>query len=332
MTTISAILLIALPASVRYTLGGIFMTLLILMLIYRRKVIDFITKRTWLSIATFACICLMILLSHKDTILIYFSSCLLAILVYKIIEDSSSKGASIFTTMKDDRIYLLSFIYKDGRDLRGNGMENLEIQKELKTRYEKKSFPFQMYSPSEKNRIRAQENLDFVYRVICNENMLFNYVLVPEWADMFDKLLELYNKSEEQKNVHFMIQSILIDKSDDNVQRWIYVFKNIFRTPYIIYQFDPEAKQAANAACIYDLFCDKEWTSYFSHKPTFLQLAKCIELLIKLYPSIEQARKTQINENHTQINIRYSKEEIHAIKNKYTVEIQRLIKEYNQHR
>ena len=87
-------------------------------------------------------------------------ACFIAIFAYEIIKYSVDCNASFIRMLFNPRLYFLSFIYKESRNLTLNGKSPKEIQEIILEKFRTKTLPFLLY-PQVK-----QKNIDAIHFAI----------------------------------------------------------------------------------------------------------------------------------------------------------------------
>lgn len=294
--------------------------LAIIALIFRKNFEKLITKHSWLIASIYVCLIIISLYALRDSFMLPFFSCFYVLFGYKIIEDSVDKGVNIFTSLSDNRLYYLSFVYKDGYELiTKNGLSKDETQKILQKKFNEGAFPFMIRSAD--NDINNPD-IKFVGEVISNKELLYKYVITPLWGKkQFNKLVSVMKLPHDHQEVDFAMTVMLTEDEKDNKEQWIQIFPMLFSRPF----FDPERKggeisAGENMANVFILSKELKIIDMTSSQDSFRD---CMEKLKKLNPTMELVRKTQFSKA---VNTMRDKKKTVLMTETYRTEIQRLKK------
>lgn len=235
-------------------------------------------------------------------------ACLLAILVFEVIRDAVNKNVSIFATYKDTRLHCLSFVYNIARNLKLEGKSDGEIQKELQRRYDAKALPFMMSSQLSS---KMEDAINFVGIVLNDANLLFTYVATPTFGkSRYKELLSKVDTKEEDRNAEFALKDILIDSSNENVQRCKKWLPALCTRPFVedISECGDKDKGGRNEALLFTLFKpaegEKEDSSVFVFKANTSErsFVDCMLKLKECYPSMEVVKLTAFNRQYNKVS------------------------------
>lgn len=262
-------------------------------------------------------------------------ACLIAILVFEVIRDAANKNVSIFTTHKNTRLYCLSFIYDIARNMKLEGKSDGEIQKELQRRYNAKALPFMMSSQLSPKMIDA---INFVWIVLNDSNLLFSYVATPTFGkSSYKELLSKINSKEEDRNAEFALKNILIDSSNENVQRCKKWLPALCTRPFVedLSECGERDKGGRNEALLYLLLKpgegEVEDSSVFVFKANTSQrgFVDCMLKLKECYPSMEVVKLTAFSRQYNIVS--GGGKDVRAGKRiKYTEKIKKLCQDFGK--
>lgn len=177
--------------------------------------------------------------------------CLIALLFFKIAEDSAEKNVSIISTIWNPKLYYLSLIYKYGKGMHLRGTKDEEIQQELIQKYKAKTLPFMEYPITKKKNIEAVE---FVGQILEDKELLFAYVLTPSFGkEAYKKLIEDYNDDAKIREAKNLISKYLIENTPDKVDECFQWLPKLFYLPFVANETGCIQKQENMASVYYYL-------------------------------------------------------------------------------
>ena len=229
-----------------------------------------------------------------------FLASTLTLLIYLAMKDAVNRNVSFFATYKNTKLYCLSFVYGIARDMKLEGKKDGEIQEELIRLYNAKSLPFMMSSQLSP---KMTEAITFVGIVLKDANLLFTYVATPTFGkDSYMELLSKVDAKDEVKEAEFALKNILINDSDENIQKCMKWLPALCTRPFVEDLSECGNTQAGrNEALIYALFRpaqgEQEDPSKFVFKFTASRrnFVDCLVKLQKCYPSMEVVQMTAFN-------------------------------------
>lgn len=116
-------------------------------------------------------------LVNATSFLLHFLECFLAIFIYDVIKMQAERNISFFQFMFCPESYYLSFIYKESRNLRLEGMSVQEVQEKILEKFNNNSLPFLLSPTNKKKNLDAisltkasVENLELFSEYVCTPN------------------------------------------------------------------------------------------------------------------------------------------------------------------
>jgi len=160
-------------------------------------------------------------------IVIIAIGCYLGNFLWWFMEERMNTNVPFFRRLIDRRYNYIALVYKEIDKMRSQGIyEEDKIQKILLNKYNHREFRFmRTRSVDEKYKNSEYDSaLNFIYQIILNEQLLFDYLERPKITVKLFK--ELVDKTSDEKikesNAKNLIREILIDKSSENIERTFY--------------------------------------------------------------------------------------------------------------
>ena len=142
-------------------------------------------------------------LDSITTFLLHITECFLAIFIYEVVKMKAERNISFFKFVTSPESYYLSFIYKECRDLRLQGLSIPEIQSKLLEKFENNSLPFLLYNT---NKIRNLNAIAFTKAAIEDLDLFTKYVCTSNFGDSsvakLKKILLEKDNNDEKKNTN----------------------------------------------------------------------------------------------------------------------------------
>lgn len=212
-----------------------------------------------------------------------FMACLLAILVFFTIYESSESNINIFHRMRDFRYNYLAIIYKDVESARlASVMSDDDIYKMVNDKYKTRTYRFQKSNSTDKKYL---DDLAFVENVITDKSLLLWFLNTSVFdKKAFKTIEEKVNLDEKTKSAMSQIQHILKDKSPENIDNTISWLVKLLTTPFIKDPENPdrEIRVVENYITIYHI-CKG---TYFLDDLQAKQYLKALKSLKQVHPAI----------------------------------------------
>ena len=139
-------------------------------------------------------------------------ACLVANIIWYLIIERSEGNVSLYYRFRDKRYNYITMLYKEIRDLRIQNFTDEQIQARLQDRYRNKAFPFMLTSSTNPNYF---EGLNFVEKIINNENLLFGYAADPDFTkSKFKSLLSALAADEREAEARNAIIARIINNGN----------------------------------------------------------------------------------------------------------------------